>query len=105
MEDTFRFLIELRKRLIRCLCVFAVVLIIASVFAHKIYQYLTLPLLQHLAPGASLIAISVPAPFLIPFKSAIVASFFIAVPYFLYHCGFLSRRHCMRMNERRYGLC
>ena len=68
----------------RSLLIFGVVFGILSIFANKIYHLLTLPLLEHMAEGPALIATSVPAPFLVPFKSALMAALFITVPYLLY---------------------
>lgn len=83
MNDTIRYLVELRKRLLQSILVLGAVCIVLSFYANKIYQLLAMPLLKHLA-GSGLIATAVPAPFLIPFKSALVLSVFITVPYFFY---------------------
>ncbi len=84
MQENFHYLIELRQRLIRSVLVLGIVFIIFALFANKIYELLALPLLQHFTTHQGLIAISVPAPFLIPFKSAFMASIFVVIPYLLY---------------------
>ncbi len=81
---TVSYLLELRSRLIRCLIVVAIILLIALLFANKIYTFLALPLIVHFTNGQALIATAVPAPFLVPFKSALVVSIYIAVPYILH---------------------
>lgn len=101
-NETIYFLIELRKRLIRCLFVLAFLVIIASFFANDIYQFLALPILKHLTSQQGLIATAVPAPFLIPFKSALIASIFLAMPFFLYQLwSFISP--ALYRDERRLG--
>lgn len=84
MEDAVKYLTELRKRLIWSLCLTGAVFFIASFYANKIYYVLTLPLLHHLTQDFALIATAVPAPFLIPVKSAFIASFYLTVPFWLY---------------------
>lgn len=77
-------LMELRKRLLQSFVVLGLVLVVCSFFANKIYHLFALPLLHHVENNSGLIATSVPAPFLIPFKCALIASFFITMPYWLY---------------------
>ncbi len=84
MNDTVSYLIELRRRLILYLLVLGVVFAGLAYFANDVYHIFAIPLLKHLPEGPGLIAISVPAPFLVPFKSALVASIFITIPYLLY---------------------
>lgn len=99
-SETIQFLIELRKRIIRCLFILALIVIITSFFANDIYQFLALPILKHLTAQQGLIATAVPAPFLIPFKSALVASIFLAMPFFLNQLwSFISP--ALYRNERR----
>ena len=83
-EEWIHYLEECRQRLLRYVLVLGVTFAILAYFAKNIYHWLTLPLLAHLAKDASLIAISVPAPFLVPFKSAFAASVFLTVPYLCY---------------------
>lgn len=84
MEEVVSHLIELRKRLLRSVIVLGAVFIVASFFANNIYEVLALPLLQHFTEGKGLIATSVPAPFLVPFKAALMFSFVATIPYLLF---------------------
>lgn len=84
MNDTVYYLIEIRNRLLRVLAVFVALAVVAACYADKIYHYLALPIINHLAAGQSLIAISVPAPFLVPFKAALMATLFVTAPYLFY---------------------
>jgi sec-independent protein translocase protein TatC len=84
MNESIAYLIELRQRLLHYFLVLGVVFIVLALFANHVYRVLTLPLLHHIANSPALIAISVPAPFLVPLKSALLVSFFITMPYLLY---------------------
>jgi len=84
MEDNIHYLVELRKRLLRSLCVTALVFAALSFYASQVYRVFTVPILKYLSGNNALIAISVPAPFLVPFKSALVAAIYLTVPYGLY---------------------
>jgi sec-independent protein translocase protein TatC len=55
-----------------------------SFYANQIYSFLADPLLKHLPANSTMIAIDVASPFLTPFKLALVASVFLAVPIILY---------------------
>jgi len=77
-------LIELRKKLILSLLIFACVAIVSMVYAQNLYQYLAMPLYQHLPSNGSLIAINVTAPLVTPLKLALISSLFFCMPYFLY---------------------
>jgi sec-independent protein translocase protein TatC len=78
------YLTELRTRVIRVLVIFGVLAVIFSFFANRIYQWFAWPLLKNATHEMGLIATSVPAPFLIPFKSAMILAFFLIIPYVLY---------------------
>ena len=77
-------LVELRDRLLRV--VLAIVLILLGIFpfANELYSVLAEPLLRHLPAHTSMIATEVAAPFLTPFKLALVLSIFLAMPVALY---------------------
>jgi sec-independent protein translocase protein TatC len=77
-------LIELRDRVLRMVLAVLVVFLALMPFANRLFTYLSGPLTRVLPEDSSLIAIEVAAPFLIPFKLALVASIFIAMPYILY---------------------
>lgn len=83
MSNTLHLLTELRSRVLKSLLVLGVVFVIAALFANHVYAWLAFPLLKQLAHGPGLIATKVPAPFLIPIKSALVLSVFITIPYLL----------------------
>lgn len=83
MNESIAHLIVLRQSLLRYLLVLGVVFIALAFFANDVYHVLTLPLLHHIK-GLGLIATQVPAPFLVPLKSALVVSIFVTMPYFLY---------------------
>lgn len=77
-------LVELRNRLLKC--TLAVVIVFAALipFAKRLYSVVALPLLEKLPEGGTLIAIQVAAPFLTPFKLALVLAIFLSVPVLLY---------------------
>ena len=77
-------LIELRDRVLRMVLAVLVVFLALMPFANPLFSFLSGPLTRVLPEDSSLIAIEVAAPFLIPFKLALVASIFIAMPYILY---------------------
>lgn len=77
-------LLELRQRLLRMvLCVLLVFIGLFS-FANELYYFIAGPLLQALPAGSTMIATDVASPFLTPFKLALVAAIFIAIPYVLF---------------------
>jgi len=77
------FLVELRSRLLRCFFVLCVFLSVLLYFADKLYTLLAQPLLKFL-PQGHLIATQIVAPFFVPFKLALLASFLLTMPFFLY---------------------
>jgi sec-independent protein translocase protein TatC len=77
-------LIELRDRLIRMLIAIFVVFLVLFPFANEIYTYVAAPLMAQLPEGNTMIATQVAAPFLTPFKLALVAAVFLSMPYLLY---------------------
>lgn len=77
-------LLELRDRLLKAVLVVAVVSVPCLVFANRIFEFVARPLMERLPEGAAMIATNVIAPFLTPFKLAIVIGIFIAMPYVLY---------------------
>ncbi len=84
-EMTFvEHLVELRDRLLRFLLAVLVVLLALLPFANDLYHLLADPLLRHMPDGASMIATEVAAPFLTPFKLALLAAVAIAMPVGLY---------------------
>lgn len=77
-------LIELRDRLVRALLGVLVVFLCLAPFANKLYSILAGPLTAQLPVGSSMIAIEVAAPFLIPFKLALMLALVISIPWVLY---------------------
>ena len=77
-------LVELRARLMRAMLAVLLVLLVLLPFADTLYAFLAGPLMKHLPEGSSMIAIEVASPFLTPFKMALFAAVFIAVPAILY---------------------
>ena len=77
-------LIELRDRLIRMLIGVGIALLVTFPFANDIYTYVAAPLIAKLPEGSTMIATQVISPFLTPFKLALVAAVFLAMPYLLY---------------------
>lgn len=77
-------LFELRDRLIRMVLATFVVAIPCLYFANRIFSWLSEPLLAQLPAGTTLIATSVMAPFMTPFKLGLLAAIFFAMPIILY---------------------
>ncbi|MBA1147969.1 twin-arginine translocase subunit TatC [Ectothiorhodospiraceae bacterium WFHF3C12] len=77
-------LLELRSRLIRTLLVILVIFLAIYPFREPLYTLLAGPLRKALPEGATMIATQVATPFLVPLKLALVAAFFVSVPYVLY---------------------
>jgi sec-independent protein translocase protein TatC len=78
-------LIELRNRLVKVLAVVMVFLLCLFPFANDLYLILAEPLMRHMPAGTSMIATEVAAPFLTPFKLALVCAIFLGMPVALYH--------------------
>lgn len=77
-------LLELRNRLLKALLATLIIAAPCLYFANDIFTWLSAPLLAQLPEGASLIATSVMAPFMTPFKLALLAAIFFAMPVILY---------------------
>ncbi|MEZ5497976.1 MAG: twin-arginine translocase subunit TatC [Steroidobacteraceae bacterium] len=77
-------LLELRDRLLRGVIAIAIALVPCMYFSDEIFTFVAQPLIDKLPKGATLIATSVVSPFLAPFKLAVFAAVFIAMPYVLY---------------------
>lgn len=76
-------LLELRSRLLRIVLVVLLIFLSLFAFANDLYTLVATPLLEALPEGSQMIATDVASPFLTPFKLALVAAVFIAVPYIL----------------------
>ncbi|MBK1647053.1 twin-arginine translocase subunit TatC [Rhabdochromatium marinum] len=77
-------LIELRDRLLRMIVAIAIAFLGLFPFANSLYTWVANPIRAQLPEGATMIATQVASPFLTPFKLALVAAVFIAMPYILY---------------------
>jgi sec-independent protein translocase protein TatC len=77
-------LLELRDRLLRALVTTLVIAMPCLYFANDIFTWLSAPLRAQLPGGSRLIATSVVAPFMTPFKLALLAAIFLAMPVILY---------------------
>lgn len=78
-------LVELRTRLLRMVAAVIVIFICLAPFADWIFTIVADPLMAHLPEGTSMIATQVASPFLTPFKLALAAAVFLAMPFLLYH--------------------
>jgi sec-independent protein translocase protein TatC len=84
-------LIELRDRLIRMSIAIFVVFLALFPFANEIYTFVAAPLMAQLPDGNTMIATQVAAPFLTPFKLALIAAVFLSMPFLLYQFwGFIA---------------
>lgn len=77
-------LLELRNRLLRVIVAVLVVFVCLAPFANRLYSIAAAPLLAVLPDGATMIATEVAAPFLTPFKLALLIAVFITIPITLY---------------------
>jgi sec-independent protein translocase protein TatC len=79
-------LIELRDRLIRVGIAFGVVFVALCIYPSPatLYDFLALPLVEHLPKGATLIATNPISPFMVPIKVTMLAAFMLALPVVLY---------------------
>jgi len=77
-------LLELRGRLIRAMAGVLLVFLPLAFFAQEIFSYLAVPLLAQMPAGTSMIATEVAAPFLTPFKLAMLLAVVLSMPWILY---------------------
>ncbi len=77
-------LVELRDRLLRSVLFVLVIFSGLFFFANDIYQFIAAPIMEALPEGSTMIATKTTAPFLTPFKLALVTSIFIGMPFLLY---------------------
>jgi sec-independent protein translocase protein TatC len=96
-------LLELRDRLLRSLVAMFVISIPCLYFANEIFTWLSAPLRAQLPEGTRLIATSVVAPFMTPFKLALLAAIFFAMPVILYQVWAFIAPGLYR-HERRFAL-
>ena len=77
-------LLELRRRLLWVLGVWLLCFLVMVPFAQKIYTFMAEPLLVNLPAGNHMIATEVIAPFFVPIKVTLMASFIMTLPHSLY---------------------
>ena len=79
-------LVELRDRLVRASIAVGICFGVLSFFPGPaaLYDLLAAPLVAHLPKGATLIALNVISPFLVPLKITLLAAFMLALPVVLY---------------------
>jgi sec-independent protein translocase protein TatC len=96
-------LLELRDRLLRALIATCVIAVPCLYYANRIFTWLSEPLRKQLPAGTKLIATSVVAPFMTPFKLGLFAAFFFAMPVILYQVWAFIAPGLYR-HERRFAL-
>lgn len=77
-------LIELRDRLLHMVLAVLLVFIALFSFSEEIFSLTAQPLLDLMPAGTSMIATSVTAPFLVPFKLVLLLSVLVTIPYLLH---------------------
>ena len=83
-EGFISHLIELRDRLLKAIVALLIVFFILFYWARDIYSLLAAPLIEALPEGSTMIAVDVAAPFFVPIKVTLFASFVVALPVVLY---------------------
>ena len=87
VEETFiSHLVELRDRLVKAIIGVAIVCIALFIWPgpKEIYDFLAMPMLASLPPGAKMIATGVVAPFLVPMRVTLMAAIIVALPWVFY---------------------
>jgi sec-independent protein translocase protein TatC len=77
-------LLELRDRLLRAFIAVIIVFIPCMYYSNQLFEFLSKPLRDQLPVGGAMIATTVTAPFMIPFKLAFITALIIAMPYVLF---------------------
>lgn len=77
-------LVELRNRVLKMVVAVLLIFICLVPFADTIFTLTAEPLMARLPEGTSMIATQVASPFLTPFKLALAAAVFLAMPFLLY---------------------
>jgi len=77
------YFLELKKRVLRCLIAYLLILTPLIFYARVIYSYFASPLLSILPSNSHLIASDITSPFMVPIKLALYLAFFIAMPFML----------------------
>jgi sec-independent protein translocase protein TatC len=87
-------LVELRGRLLKSIAAIGLMLLPILPFSKDLFTFLAEPLLRFLPSGTTMIATQVASPFLTPFKLALVAALFLAMPSCSIRSGRSWRRVC-----------
>jgi sec-independent protein translocase protein TatC len=96
-------LIELRSRLVKAVLSIVVLFCVLVGFANEIYLFLVKPLMNQLPENSEMVATGLIDPFFTPFKLALIASFFLAVPVILHQVwAFVAPG--LYKNERRLAM-
>lgn len=77
-------LVELRTRILKMVVAVLLIFVCLVPFADTIFSMVASPLMARLPEGTSMIATQVASPFLTPFKLALAAAVFLAMPFLLY---------------------
>ncbi len=77
-------LLELRNRLMKAMLALFIAFIPCALYANELFTLIAQPLIDKLPEGSTLLATSVVAPFMTPFKVAFYVSLVIAMPVVLY---------------------
>ncbi len=96
-------LVELRSRLVRCFVVVGLVAVPCLAFANQLFSWVALPLQAQLPADTRMIATSVVAPFMAPFKLGLITAVFLSMPYLLYQVWAFVAPGLYR-HERRFAL-
>mgnify|MGYP001073358183 CR=1 FL=1 len=96
-------LVELRDRLLHMVIAILLVFLVLFPFANEVYTFIAEPIRAQLPEGSQMIATQVASPFLTPFKLALVAAVFVAMPYLLFQVwGFVAPG--LYTHEKRLGV-
>lgn len=77
-------LLELRNRLLKAALAIAIAMVPCMIYANKIFEFVSRPIQAKLPKGSGLITTSLSATFVTPFKLAVWAGVFAAMPIVLY---------------------
>ena len=87
VEETFiSHLVELRDRLVKAIIGVAIVCIALMIWPgpKAVYDFLAMPMLASLPPGATMIATGIVSPFLVPMKVTLMLALILALPWVFY---------------------
>ena len=96
-------LLELRDRLLRATIAVAILSIPCVIYADELFEFVARPLMQKVADRRLDDRDNVIAPFMAPFKLAIIAAVFLAMPYVLYQVWAFVAPGLYR-HEKRFAL-